>query len=80
MQDILINIRLKNLYYRKYIDLFLRTPEGDENKNYYVGLQRFQTDGISQMTHNDEKDRYRNNGLVISFSNEFSNINIVTQL
>ena len=30
----LINIRLKNLYYRKYIDLFLRTPEGDENKNY----------------------------------------------
>ncbi|MDB9746736.1 TonB-dependent receptor [Candidatus Pelagibacter sp.] len=45
---------------------------GDENINYYVGLQRFQTDGISQMTHNDEKDRYRNNGLVASFSNEFS--------
>ena len=45
---------------------------GDENINYYVGLQRFQTDGISQMTHNDEKDRYRNNGLVASFSNIFS--------
>ncbi len=46
---------------------------GDESKKYYIGLQRFQTDGISQMTHNDEKDRYRNNGLVASFSNKFSN-------
>ena len=45
---------------------------GDETKNYYVGLQRFQTDGISQMTHNDENDKYRNNGLVASFSNKFS--------
>ena len=45
---------------------------GDKNMNYYVGLQRFQTDGISQMTHNDEKDRYRNNGLVASFGNKFS--------
>jgi vitamin B12 transporter len=45
---------------------------GDENMNYYVGLQRFQTDGISQMNHNSEKDRYRNNGLVASFGNKFS--------
>jgi len=45
---------------------------GDEKKTYYVGLQRFQTDGISQMTHNDEKDRYRNNGLIASFNNKFS--------
>ena len=45
---------------------------GDEKKNYYIGLQRFQSDGISQMTHNDEKDRYRNNGLIASFSNKFS--------
>jgi vitamin B12 transporter len=45
---------------------------GDENINYYVGLQRFQTDGISQMNHNSEKDRYRNNGLVASFGNKFS--------
>jgi vitamin B12 transporter len=47
---------------------------GDDSKRYYVGLQRFQTDGISQMTHNDEKDRYRNNGLVANFSNKFSDI------
>jgi vitamin B12 transporter len=45
---------------------------GDESKTYYIGLQRFQTDGISQMDHNTEEDRYRNNGLVASFSNKFS--------
>ena len=45
---------------------------GDEKSNYYLGLQRFQTDGISQMTHNSEKDRYRNNGLVASFNNNLS--------
>ena len=45
---------------------------GDEIKNYYIGLQRFHADGISQMDHNSEKDRYRNNGLVASFSNKFS--------
>ena len=45
---------------------------GNESKRYYVGLQRFHTDGISQVTHNDEKDRYRNNGLVASYSSEFS--------
>ena len=46
---------------------------GDEIKNYYIGLQRFQTDGVSQMTHNNEKDRYRNNGLVASYNNILSN-------
>ena len=45
---------------------------GDESKTYYIGLQRFQTDGISQIDHNTEEDRYRNNGLVASFSNKFS--------
>jgi vitamin B12 transporter len=53
-------------------DLSGSVSGGDENISYYIGLQRFQTDGISQMTHNDEKDRYRNNGLVASFSNKFS--------
>tara|TARA_A100001011_G_scaffold216267_1_gene224191 strand:+ start:1457 stop:3427 length:1971 start_codon:yes stop_codon:yes gene_type:complete len=46
---------------------------GNEKTNYHVGLQRFQTDGISAMTHNNEKDRYRNNGLIASFGNKFSN-------
>ncbi len=45
---------------------------GNNNSNYFIGLQRFQTDGISQMTHNDEKDRYRNNGLVANYGTKFS--------
>ena len=45
---------------------------GNNNSKYYLGIQRFQTDGISQMTHNDEKDRYRNNGLIASYSKKFS--------
>ncbi len=44
----------------------------NNSSKYYLGLQRFQTDGISQMTHNDEKDRYRNNGLIASYSKKFS--------
>ena len=40
--------------------------------NFYVGLERFQTDGISAMTHNDEKDRYRNNSLVVNYGHQFS--------
>ncbi len=43
---------------------------GNNKSNYYLGVQRFQTDGISQMTHNDEKDRYRNNGLVASYNSK----------
>ena len=45
---------------------------GNDSSKYYFGLQRFQTDGISQMTHNEEKDRYRNNGLIASYSKKFS--------
>ena len=44
----------------------------DENDDFYVGLERFQTDGISAMTHNDEKDRYRNNSLVANYAHKFS--------
>jgi len=44
----------------------------DENDDFYVGLERFQTDGMSAMTHNDEKDRYRNNSLVANYVHEFS--------
>ncbi len=44
----------------------------DENDNFYIGLERFQTNGISAMTHNDEKDRYRNNSLVANYSHGFS--------
>ena len=45
---------------------------GDDYKNYFVGFERFQTEGISQMMHNDEKDRYRNNSLIGSYNYNFS--------
>ena len=48
-------------------DLSASLSGANEKNNFYVGLQRFQTDGISQMRHNDEKDRYRNNSLVANY-------------
>ena len=42
-------------------NLSLSASGADENDDFYIGLERFQTDGMSAMTHNDEKDRYRNN-------------------
>ena len=45
----------------------------DENNGFYLGLERFHTDGISAMTHNDEKDRYRNNSIVAKYDYKFSN-------
>jgi vitamin B12 transporter len=44
----------------------------NEKNNFFVGLERFQTDGISRMIHNDEKDRYRNNSLVGNYGYTFS--------
>ena len=53
-------------------NLSLSLSGADENGNFYVGLERFQTDGMSAMTHNDEKDRYRNNSLVANYGHQFS--------
>ena len=53
-------------------NLSLSLSGADENDNYYVGLERFQTDGMSAMIHNDEKDRYRNNSLVAKYGHQFS--------
>ena len=35
----------------------------NEKINYYLGLNRFLTSGISAINHNDEDDKYRNEGL-----------------
>ena len=53
-------------------NLSLSFSGADDNRDFYVGLERFQTDGISAMTHNDEKDRYRNNSLVANYGHQFS--------
>jgi len=53
-------------------NLSLSLSGADENDNFFIGLERFQTDGMSAMTHNDEKDRYRNNSLVANYAHKFS--------
>ena len=44
----------------------------NEKNSFYLGLERFHTDGISAMMHNDEKDRYRNNSLVAKYDYKFT--------
>ena len=42
--------------------------DGTNDKfNYYLGLNKFVTDGISAMNDNDEKDKYYNDGVVANF-------------
>ncbi len=44
----------------------------NEKNNFYFGIERFQTNGISAMTHNEEKDRYRNNSFVGNFDRKIN--------
>ena len=53
----------------------------DEKNSFYLGLERFHTDGISAMMHNDEKDRYRNNSLVAKYNYKLKdNLNFKSNL
>ncbi len=49
----------KNLYYSLH--------GADEKVNYFVGLNKYVTDGISAMSDNDEQDEYRNDNIVGNF-------------
>ena len=54
----------KNVYY---------SVDGANDKiNYYFGFNRFLTDGISAMNHNDENDKYRNEGLTGTLGYNFN--------
>ncbi len=53
-------------------NLTLSFSGADEKNNFYLGVERFQTDGISAMSHNNEKDRYRNNSFITNYSHQFS--------
>ena len=65
------NIQYNNASHGTH-NLSLSLSGADENDNFYIGLERFQTDGMSAMTHNDEKDRYRNNTIVANYARKFS--------
>jgi vitamin B12 transporter len=44
----------------------------DEQKDFYIGLERFQTDGLSAMVHNDESDPYKNHTFLTNYGYKFS--------
>ncbi len=44
----------------------------DETKDFYIGVERYQTDGISAMTHNDEKDAYKNHTFLTNYGYKIS--------
>jgi len=44
----------------------------DEKNDFYVGIERFETEGISAMTDNDEKDAYRNGTIVANYGRKIS--------
>ncbi len=66
----------KNLQYNNAShgthNLSLSLSGANDNDDFYVGIERFQTDGMSAMTHNDEEDRYRNNTIVANYGRKFS--------
>ena len=44
----------------------------DDKNDFYIGFERFITDGISAMDNNDERDGYKNNTLVANYGDRKS--------
>jgi len=44
----------------------------NNKSDYYLGLNKFVTDGISAMNDNSENDEYRNDGIVASYGYKFN--------
>ena len=53
-------------------NLALSMSGADEKNDFYIGLERFVTQGISAMTDNDEDDGYDNNTLAGSYGYKFT--------
>ena len=53
-------------------NFFFSKSDNFEKSNYYLGLNKFLTDGISAMNDNTEKDKYRNDGLVANHTYNLS--------
>ena len=53
-------------------NVFYSVGGANEKINYYLGLNRFLTSGISAINHNDEDDKYRNEGIVGSLAYNLS--------
>jgi len=53
-------------------NVFYSVDGANEKINYYLGLNRFLTSGISAMNHNGESDKYRNEGITGKFNYKFN--------
>ena len=53
-------------------NLFYSFDGANNTINYYIGLNKFLTQGISAMNHNDEDDKYKNEGLVGTIGYKFN--------
>jgi len=53
-------------------NVFYSVDGANEKINYYLGLNRFLTGGISAMNHNGESDKYRNEALTGKFNYNLS--------
>ena len=47
-------------------NVFYSVDGANEKINYFLGLNRFLTSGISAMNHNDEDDKYRTPLLILT--------------
>ena len=53
-------------------NLFYSVDGANNNFNYYLGLNKFMTDGISAMNHNVEEDEYKNEGITGTVGYKFN--------
>ncbi len=53
-------------------DLSLSFSGADEKNNFWIGLEKFMTDGISAMSDNSEEDGYKNNTVVANYDRIFN--------
>ena len=53
-------------------NVYYSVDGANDKMNYYLGLNRFITGGISAMNHNDENDKYRNEGLTGTIGYKFN--------
>ena len=53
-------------------NLALSMSGANDKNDFYIGLERFITAGISAMKTNDEKDDYRNNSLLANYGYKFN--------
>ena len=53
-------------------NLALSMSGADDKNDFYIGYERFVTDGISAMDNNDEEDAYRNNTIVANYGYKFN--------